>query len=369
LKQKNIQPYFFLVVILFFILFIKVPTQLIPVAQGNDSTRMNPYIIPLPELQKPDDINLDDEQIYISEKAYVYIFGLKDFKLKRKFGQDGEGPGEFKAHPIRGISLNMQEEQLLVESVGRMSWFTKKGDFIKQSTIQWHSGAKPLGHKFVAYRIVSENKILYVAVNIYDTPMNKGKEVFRFKYPGQPGKSIDPIMINRVPMIITYKDKIYVDDGLEGHIYVFNSHGKKLETLKPALEKIKVSKKRKEKYILFFKTDYRFKNRYQRDKNRIVFPDYFPGIRAYSIKNDKIYILTYKEKTIGKEILVLDLNGKRIKRVMVPIQDIDALDIYPFAIHKGRIYQLLENLEKESWELHITPIKQLYLVGSLEITP
>jgi hypothetical protein len=86
-------------------------------------------IVPLPQLQKPNTLAVDDNQIYIADGTSLYIYSLKDFSLKKKFGRDGEGPQEFK----RKIYLiNIQHDYIVINSLGKVSYFAKNGKFIKE---------------------------------------------------------------------------------------------------------------------------------------------------------------------------------------------------------------------------------------------
>lgn len=60
----------------------------------------------LPEVKRPAfDIIVDNNELFLVECATIYIYSLTDFKLKKKFGRRGEGPGEFKVHPAGDFSF------------------------------------------------------------------------------------------------------------------------------------------------------------------------------------------------------------------------------------------------------------------------
>ena len=50
-------------------------------------------VIPIEEVNRVDSIHVDDSCIYIVEYPCIYLYSLKDFKLFKKFGKKGEGPG------------------------------------------------------------------------------------------------------------------------------------------------------------------------------------------------------------------------------------------------------------------------------------
>jgi hypothetical protein len=41
---------------------------------------------------------------------------------------------------------------------------------------------------------------------------------------------------------------------------------------------------------------------------------------------------------------------------MVPLAEKDERLWYPYVIKNGKLYQLIENLDEEEWELHVTEI-------------
>ena len=61
-------------------------------------------ITPLPELMKPLNMTIGDENIYITQDTTVMVYSLKDLKFIKKFGQEGSGPKEFRRFPM-GASL------------------------------------------------------------------------------------------------------------------------------------------------------------------------------------------------------------------------------------------------------------------------
>ncbi len=53
-------------------------------------------VVTLSGILAPSDIKIDEERIYITQHEEIYIYSLKDYRLIKKFGRKGEGPGEFK---------------------------------------------------------------------------------------------------------------------------------------------------------------------------------------------------------------------------------------------------------------------------------
>jgi uncharacterized protein YlbG (UPF0298 family) len=68
----------------------------------------------------------------VTQEATVFIYSLKDFKLVKKFGKAGEGPREFRILPQLPLNIDARTDQIIVNSFGKVSYFTKQGEFIKE---------------------------------------------------------------------------------------------------------------------------------------------------------------------------------------------------------------------------------------------
>ena len=312
----------------------------------------------LTEVMKPGTLVIDDNQFYVTEKTTVFIYSLSDFKFKKKFGKDGEGPQEFKVRGAGTVEVIPQPDYLQINSERKVSFFTKDGSFQREIKGTSLIGIyRPLGKQFVGYGYArnKEEQKDYFTFNIYDSNLKKVKEIHREDRGVVRGGKINAVAATSIPILHTFKNKTYVNN-IGGQILTFDENGKKLITFNTKSEKDKVTDARKEKYINFFKTDPRTRGQYEALKNRIEFPEYFPMIRDYRIADDKIYVLTYTEKGDNKELLIFDLKGKLIKKVMYPFLEINVLEIFPFDIKNGKLYQIIENEDEEEWELHISEI-------------
>jgi hypothetical protein len=314
-------------------------------------------VVPLPGLLKPYQVRVDESKIYIVEGAAICIYSLKDFSFLKKFGKEGEGPQEFIIPPPGGVEIVVQPDFLLVSSPGKISYLTKEGEFKKEIKVTaiMHSGFFPIGKSFVGFGMKQEDNIIYYTINIFDTDLKKGNEVFRFKSPLQPGK-VDFITASRRPLLSTFENKIF-HGGEEGEIYVFDASGKKISTISHKYEKVKLSDKHKKRYIDFFKTDPRFKQGWERFRDGVQFPGYFPVIRDLTVSDGKIYVLTYKEKEKKREFYLSGIDGKQLKKIMLPLPEMNPLELYPYTIRNNTLYQIIDNDDSEEWELHITKIE------------
>ena len=313
-------------------------------------------VVPLPDLINPDGIQADKQQLYITEQQSIYIYSLKDPRLIKKFGESGEGPREFKVSRFSEgrIYIHVEPEVLLVNSLKKISYFTRKGDFIKE--IRTVSGSRfiPIGSGFAAYGSVIENKIAYRAVTLHDRDLKKIKELYKEEV-GQMGKDINPLTLMKPLLFYVCGGKLLVG-GKDGVIYIFDHNGHPLYTIRPQYEPVPFTGEQQRKFELDFKTHPRFNSLYEVVKKQLKYPGYFPLMRDFHAVDNKVYIRTYREVNGENEFLIFSIEGKLLKRLMLPVKEKDALESYPYTIENGKFYQLVDNDQTEEWELHIVDI-------------
>jgi len=310
-------------------------------------------VVPLPDLVNPRKIAVDDNQLYIAEKIPVFIYSLKDFKLIKKFGKEGEGPREFKSRITR---MELQPGYIFINSSGKVSYFTKDGTFIKEfRTVSPDLRLKPFGDRFAGERMTSENSTLYNVVGIYDSSLKKIAEVYRQEREVQVGGKGTKVFAHPMPYYIC-DDKLFVVTGPDFVIDVLDKTAKKQYTVTYDYKRIKVTAEDKKRVMNHLETDPNTKP-YLEMLKPIIFPDYFPAIRNYYVADGKVYVLTYKEENGKSEWLVFDIKGKFLKQFFLPYHYMNPVDEYPAAVKNEKLYQLIENEDTEAWELHITGIK------------
>jgi hypothetical protein len=323
-------------------------------------------LIPMKELTNPFYITADKDQIYIVEEAAVFIYSRQDFRFKKKFGGNGEGPGEFKIRDDRPINLCVRDNDLVVSSFGRFSYFSKEGAYKTETKTKpvFTLAVNHFGEKFVGIKFLNEMK---VTLNIYDEELNLEKELIRVDEELQ--RSGDKFIfyylqfpVAYATSFIPYEDKVYVTWGKDEKINVFDKTGKRVAEIPVKVEKQKLTEDYKDKVVNYFKNDKSLPPRiYERYYKNIVFPEFFPAIRDLRISDGKIYVVTYQtDKGTGKPLtrtVILDLKGKPLKTGSLPLQDMDVKSLYPFTIKKGTLYQLVEDFASDNWNLQVTTLE------------
>jgi hypothetical protein len=301
-------------------------------------------IAALTELMNPDTIVVDDQLMYIKEESTVFIYSMADYKLKKKFGKEGEGPQEFKYLQ----EIIPYPDKLQLNSMNKVSFYKKDGTFINEVKIINGYQFYPLKNGYVGRGTASDHGVAYITVNLFDSDFKIVKEIARMMSLGQTSGKIQ--MLKPKLFHQTYDNRIFVvsKEGLV--IDVLDSNGSFLYSVsKKDYKKCKFTAADEE----FIRQTFMRRNRdhYESIKTRLEFPGYFPEIREMLVTDGKIYVITFKRKDDRSEFLVFDVKGKFLKTFMLPLGYRDFFTTYPIAIVKGKMFQLIEN-DAEQWELH-----------------
>ena len=323
-------------------------------------------VIALPGLGKPNSITLFKDRFYITDQASILIYSLPDARLIKTFGRAGEGPGEFKVSSFDNIGLKIiiREENILVNSWGKLSIFTKDGNFIEEKKVILNPAFqffKPLGKKYVGFTRESRDNVNYYFVNFYDPyTLQKQEEIHRMKSYVL-GNSIDIMRFALIlknetrkgPIFQVYDDRLFIE-GEDCRIFVYDQQGKELCSFTlHDYEKLEIPEELKKEVMIYLEK--RLPTAFIRVKQNGKFPRYFP-LQFFHVDDGKIYVQTFKLVKGKSEFYIFDPGGKLLRKVMVPFRGSELLCAYPFTIAQGKIYQLIENDDTEEWELHINKI-------------
>lgn len=323
-------------------------------------------IIEFPDLVNPGAINIVGNEIFIVDGCTVKIYSLKTFKLETKFGRKGEGPGEFKWSPGNVMVL---PDYVFIDQFERIYWFSRQGELIKEKK-------KSRSSRFIPFNsgnfIVIEEKAgekpgkINRSIAIYDSELRKIKEPYKIET-NMSSMVVNPALNNKNykhQMIEHFwgvdcdrgSKKFSVADTRKGcYFEVFSENGSKLYTINKKVEKIRLTEAYKKRRLESFK---KFTGPMWESINKrtFVFPEFFPSILTFLIKDGKIYVSTYNRKNNKTEFIVLDLQGNILKKTFIPVKLVYQ-GIPGFTISKGKFYQIIDNEDTEVWELHIHDIK------------
>jgi hypothetical protein len=313
--------------------------------------------VKLPELLNPNSIVVHDERFFVIDGPAIYIYSLKDFKLIKKFGSKGEGPGEFMIFPgFPSFNLICHPDKIQINSIGKVSFFSLDGRFLnelKHSVLYGGGQFYPLSNKFVGMGFKQENSNFCYTIDIYNSQLKKEKEVAKFNIKA----SYNETVLGKTVALQTYGNKIFITGSNRLHIDVYEATGKKNYEIYHDYDNLKFTQKHKEEILDWYKRNPVTKNLYHTFENRLKFPSSFPAIKRFFVTDGKVYVQTYSIKDKQAEFFVFNLNGKLLKKFFLPIVMNDILEqFYLFCIKNGKLYQLIED-DEEIWHVDVRDIE------------
>ncbi len=319
----------------------------------------------LQDIVNPGNIVVGNSNIYITQDTDVFIFKKNTGELIKKFGKQGEGPGEFRKSPAPWIpSLTIYltpDNRLLINSMGKVSFFTASGEFISEHKVGGRLGRfMPLGKGYIKMTIERDGDTRVIAANLIDADFKKTSRLFSTLWPAQSGKKRNPVIMSQMTTLF---DKYTCGKGValpdeKGNFHIFNTEGKKILNFTPPYTRIKPDKAFQNSLDKFFSEDPRYKRPYTQDKNRglIELPSRLPEYRDYRIDENNVYVISNFRKDGKYEMLVYSLNGKMLKKTFIPLAEKDLLNVFPFDIRDGKLFQVVTDDDEEECKLVVNKI-------------
>lgn len=309
-----------------------------------------------PELNKPNSLSMDKENIYIGDGASVYIIDKATGKVKNKFGKEGLGPQEFNTGgSLAPLQVFPREKDLVINSISKLSFFSKEGKYIDELNTKAGQGSQKAYFPFLDHFTGYEFNALAgeeagIVIGIYNKDLQLKKELAKLPPIFKGGKAS---LFREAPIIKNLNDRIFFCDGTQIKITVFNLNGEKVFSFSHPWEPVPFTAADEKEAWDFFKTYPPTREAIDVLKNIFVFPKVFPAMRDFSVDGKNIYILTYKKDKKGNIVLTFDIKGKFIKSASVPYIVDNLILPNPSWMEQGKFYQLVEDIDEEVWELHV----------------
>ena len=340
-------------------------------------------VIPMPEVIEPFTLVVYGGRIVIPESTHISIFSLKDFRLIKKFGSRGEGPGEFRYPP----HITAFPDFLLANASGKLIYYSHEGDFIRETKLPFFYNSEawpmlPVGSNYIGLPMEMEKinpgtlRLRHVG-RLYDSgfkPLKLLSEGIPPLVPppppppraGTPARMTPKQDFEAIPDYVDYAvvgDRIFLADNRKGlYIAVYDRLGNLLREIKHDEKAIRVSDDYKEAAMKRLRAQPNWESMNRQFNFR--FREDFPAFFSFKVANNKIYMTTYAKEGEKYEIVVMDLEGRILGRSfsfpLPPYQDVTyrfTLFSNAYEIYEDRIYYLAYNYDTDIYELHIVPIK------------
>lgn len=308
-------------------------------------------------LARPRMIAIDNSQLYVADEFSVFIYSLNDGTLIKRFGQKGEGPGDFRYRP----SVQVLGDRLLISDSLKTCYYSKSGEPIREQKLPgFHPLLIQVGKKFAAQRWDFDKKTKdgTVSIWLFDDQQHPQKMLYQSP-PPKPTKKYkkgDPtnLVFPRLKFICG-KNRIYLTPKAPGfRIEVFDSDGNPVTTIKREnYQPVKVTELHKQILIKEFTSliPVLRKRMAQGVTYTFGFPEYLHAVNDIHFADSILYIKTFAIKDGKEEYLLHDRDGGYLRRVYMP----PAVRDY-YAFKNNRFYFIDENEDAEEWELHAVEI-------------
>lgn len=319
----------------------------------------------LPDILEPDGFQVSGSEVFILEGATVSVFDLSTLNLKRRFGREGQGPGEVEITPWLANTLRISLNHAIIDSANKLVVYTLGGELTREKLRQpQFTQVVPWENNYAVRMRIAGNendKKQYSSILFLSGETEELRELYRQPFAGQREQ------LNMIPDSIhfqVYENSLYVEKTPEGFVIdVYGPGGRKIREIRREYEKRPVTRADRLLYEKLLKEDpmmniqeenwEQFKTRTQ-----LSYPESFPAIRDFVIADDRIYVQTYRSKDARDEFLVLDLDGKVHKSVYLPkvrepgfTEQMMGTGVRLFCIDQGRFFYL--NELDEGCELHV----------------
>ena len=282
----------------------------------------------LEDLQKPHQIVVDGNDLYIFDEAdySVHVYTLAPFAPKLTFGRKGDGPHDFKYLPF----LFAQPDSLACTDFTKIVRFSRKGEALraapfsdfKDFDVNSEMLLVPMGDRFL--RITGDHGKFKRFVDLVDSNLQFVRTLYEGPFVWMQGSRTD----FRTDTVVS-GGLAFIADTFKGFsISVFDSKGTLLRTIDRNADVEEV-----------------------RDRARL---------HQFSVSDGRIYATTYKKVDGKTEMIVLDLEGRIVRRLYLPLASIrpgrGPLRFDLFTVARGKLYELVQKDGKGPWELVVTDL-------------
>jgi hypothetical protein len=322
-------------------------------------------IFMLPELMRPNQMEVKGRVIYIMDGAHLYLYDRDNGKLVRRIGTEGQGPGEFALHPEQGLMFETCEDWISINSYNKLALFSKTGQFKYERIIPfWILQAIPVGESFFLSKYTTNKKgDRVVLISLYDQKISEKKLTFESVRPNPLREK--KIHLPPVHVFVTlHKGNLFICDRAASGVQIlkYSPKGELLQTIELAREQLEVNDRFQEGGIAWMRTLPHLRAAKEDLRKMVRFPKYFPAVRNIFFDDELIFVQTFKRKGDMSEFLVLDMKGDLKKELFLPYGNLDDIQVNPKAIFdiSGKVYYyLVENDDDEEWEIHVMDLSNL----------
>ncbi|UCE21442.1 MAG: 6-bladed beta-propeller [Candidatus Aminicenantes bacterium] len=272
-----------------------------------------------------EDMFADLTSLDVDSDGNIYILDRKDKKVKifdsagkfvKKFGKEGQGPGEFYL-PL-SLQVTYNNELVIGDAANqRLMFFSLEGELLREISA---AAKKALGlalplidsqGNIVGQQLVTAESQLLREVRKYDSELNTLFTIASIDNTNMIQGKINPFQV-----ILFYQlgkeNSIYISNPDEYEIKVLTAEGKLMKRILKDYESVEVTEKDKEEFLE------RVPEIAGPIKDRIEFPKVYPAYQNFTLDEEwRLFVRTFeKGKEEGEFFFdVFDVEGRYIAKI------------------------------------------------------
>lgn len=309
-------------------------------------------------ISQPHSLHVVGNDLVFLDGFTVHVYSLHPLEPRCSFAGEGDRPDQFKYWP----QLVLQGDTVVGTDYLKSSWFSLDGELLKTISYgdfpDFDTGMemvlRPAGENLIRVTVDHESSRRFV--QLYDrdlellTPLYEGLYDWRGALP--------PFRID----VDTDAEHIVVSDSERGFfLSLFDTEGTPLGTIDKSaeIEPVPFTDSDRAAYLESVRVN-EDPRLYEHLRQNGRFKDAFPLINHVQIDDGKLYVTTEKVRAGRHELLVLDLEGRILKRLFLPLKSKSPsrgiLRFDPYVVHDGKLYELVRAEGTEVYELWVTDL-------------
>jgi len=262
----------------------------------------------------------NDGNIYILDRKEktVKVFDSAG-KYVRKFGKQGQGPGEMNMPIVVQITPN--NELVVEDAVNRkLIFFSSEGEFLKSISTAKAAGLAAIAidskGNLVGQQVVPAEKKLIREVKKYDKDLNPLFTIDALDFTSLIEGKINPYHLASF-YVLDREDNIIYGYPEEYEIKIFNPEGKLIRRILKEYDPVKITKEDQEEFMD------RLPAEAAMIKDRIEFPKSFPAYQSFSRDDQgRIFVRTFEKGKKEREYFfdVFDAEGMYITKIPLDVE-------------------------------------------------
>ena len=322
------------------------------------------------EILRVDMMATDGKKLYVLDNFTIHVYSLKNYELVTRFGKKGNGPGEFNPNFVNRIALQLDKDNVILNTVRKIAYFSKKGKLLEEKIIPFLCvQIVPLGSNYIITKyLAGERGINKLSVCLCGPDFSEKKTLYtREDISTQRSRKLD--CPNEQIFVEKNKKSIFIYDQRPGReVLVFDHSGKEINRFELPEQQIEMPQSFKDDVLEWANTSSMVKSYAQMTglsldqiRKMVDFHKIVPVARCFAVMAEDLIIETYVKKGQVSKFIRMNTEGKKTGEVFLTDAEPGRVKMNPYptyCFYGDKYYFFKENLENETFELHVEKLKR-----------